>query len=107
MGIAVGTYRTLVARAYKRLGIHSRNELMPDYMPGPVVGPAPRRGVPPAMRFKVLARDKFRCVYCGRTANEVRLEVDHVKPVSKGGATVPANLVTACADCNVGKGGAV
>jgi transposase-like protein len=57
------------------------------------------------LRFRVLARDKFRCVYCGRSAKEdgVVLEVDHVYPKSKGGEDTMDNLVTACRDCNQGK----
>jgi len=50
-------------------------------------------------------RDNFRCRYCGRTPSEdnIKLHVDHVKPISKGGKTEINNLVTACSDCNVGK----
>jgi hypothetical protein len=33
----------------------------------------------------------------------VKLTVDHVVPVALGGADEPANLVTACHDCNAGK----
>lgn len=54
-------------------------------------------------RYKILERDAFRCVYCGATAEESRLEVDHVIPRSKGGTDNPHNLVTACFDCNRGK----
>ena len=56
-------------------------------------------------RFRILLRDGFRCVYCGRgPSNEVRLVVDHVTPVAKGGMTTDENLKTACVDCNIGKG---
>ena len=54
-------------------------------------------------RFMILERDGFRCVYCGRSSDEVALEIDHYTPVSKGGASDPDNLVTACRDCNSGK----
>jgi 5-methylcytosine-specific restriction endonuclease McrA len=33
----------------------------------------------------------------------VKLEVDHIKPISKGGKTVLNNLQTLCMDCNRGK----
>ncbi len=56
-----------------------------------------------ALRFAILQRDNYRCVYCGRTAHEARLEIDHVDPVSKGGAGGMDNLVTACYECNRGK----
>lgn len=58
----------------------------------------------PSERFCILKRDNFRCQYCGRPAPEVSLEVDHIVPVSKGGDNNPENLITACSDCNLGKG---
>ena len=56
-------------------------------------------------RFSILARDGFRCRYCGRSAQEdgVKLQVDHIMPKEKGGADEPANLITACQECNTGK----
>ena len=58
------------------------------------------------MRFDILQRDGFRCRYCGRpgTAPGVVLHVDHVIPFVAGGATSEDNLVTACEECNLGKG---
>ena len=53
-------------------------------------------------RFNVFLRDKFSCQYCGDT-NE--LTFDHLLPRSKGGKTNWDNVVTACSDCNVKKGG--
>lgn len=55
------------------------------------------------LRFEVLRRDGYRCRYCGAGADRVELEVDHVTPVSLGGADVMENLVTACEPCNSGK----
>lgn len=51
----------------------------------------------------MLARDGFRCRYCGATPHRVYLEVDHVIPRAHGGPTTMDNLVTACGSCNVGK----
>lgn len=62
----------------------------------------PRR--PIRARFDVLVRDNYTCRYCGRQAPNVVLHVDHVIPVAKGGTDDPDNLVTACYDCNEGKG---
>jgi hypothetical protein len=62
-----------------------------------------RRQLPKQIRFEVFKRDKFTCQYCGRSAPEVILEVDHIKPVSKGGKNDILNLITACRDCNRGK----
>lgn len=64
-----------------------------------------RRRMTPTLRYKILSRDHYRCVICGRSAKEdgVKLHVDHIIPVSKGGKTVPENLQTLCEDCNFGK----
>jgi hypothetical protein len=73
--------------------------------PDPMRPYAPRDRIPKGMRFSVLQRDGFRCVYCGRgEVDGQRLHVDHLRPVSRGGQTTMDNLVTACEDCNLGKG---
>lgn len=57
-----------------------------------------------SLRYDVLKRDHFRCVICGRSADDgVILHVDHIIPVSKGGKTEIGNLRTLCEDCNLGK----
>lgn len=56
------------------------------------------------MRFEVFKRDSFKCQYCGRSAPEVVLHVDHIQPVAKDGTNDIFNLITSCADCNGGKG---
>ena len=55
-------------------------------------------------RFEIFKRDKFTCQYCGSNPPSVVLEVDHIKPVSKGGGNDEENLITSCFDCNRGKG---
>lgn len=55
------------------------------------------------LRFEILRRDNHTCRYCGRSAPEVKLTVDHVVPETLGGSDDPGNLVAACADCNSGK----
>lgn len=55
------------------------------------------------LRFEVFKRDSFTCQYCGSKAPDVVLEVDHIKPKSKGGDDNILNLVTSCFDCNRGK----
>jgi len=57
-----------------------------------------------SQRFTVLFRDKFTCQYCGRKAPDVILQIDHKVPHLLGGADRLENLVTACEDCNQGKG---
>lgn len=59
-----------------------------------------------ADRLKVLVRDNFRCVFCGRTpATElgVKLHIDHKIPFSQGGESKIDNLQTLCQNCNLGK----
>ncbi|MCK1322128.1 HNH endonuclease [Bradyrhizobium sp. 156] len=64
-----------------------------------------RIGISKKTRFDVFKRDGFCCVYCGAHPSEtVLLEVDHVHPVAEGGTNEADNLVTACWDCNRGKG---
>jgi len=66
-----------------------------------------RRGIGIGLRYKVLSRDKFKCVKCGAspaTVSRCRLHVDHVIPFSKGGKTITENLQTLCENCNLGKG---
>lgn len=62
-----------------------------------------RKPVSKKIRFEVFKRDSFKCQYCGRSAPEVVLHVDHINPVSKGGENDITNLITACQDCNLGK----
>jgi 5-methylcytosine-specific restriction endonuclease McrA len=52
-------------------------------------------------RRAILARDGFRCQYCGSTRH---LTIDHIVPRSRGGPTSWENVVTSCAPCNVRKG---
>ena len=65
------------------------------------------REIPLGLRFRVLHRDRFKCVLCGDhpALNAVCvLHVDHIVPWSKGGKTRDDNLRTLCAVCNVGRG---
>lgn len=57
---------------------------------------------PAFTRFNVFLRDCFACQYCGARDD---LTFDHLIPRSKGGQTSWENVVTACASCNLKKGG--
>jgi 5-methylcytosine-specific restriction endonuclease McrA len=59
-----------------------------------------QRRIYPLLRFAILDRDHFLCRYCGAEATEV----DHVCPWTRGGPTLPFNLVAACRSCNRQKG---
>ncbi len=57
-----------------------------------------------SLRYDVLKRDGFKCQICGSSASDgVKLHVDHIIPVSKGGKTELKNLRTLCDRCNMGK----
>lgn len=68
------------------------------------MGRGKRRPISLSLRFSVYERDRHTCQYCGRHSPGVVLHVDHVKPVSRGGTNRIDNLLTSCADCNIGKG---
>lgn len=67
-----------------------------------------RRSVPALRRLEVLARDGYRCQRCRRDIDEIaalhlRLEIDHIVPVSKGGGNEISNLQVLCQECNQAK----
>lgn len=62
-----------------------------------------RKSMSKKVRFEVFKRDSFICQYCGQSAPDVILHVDHIQPVSKGGDNDIMNLVTSCQACNSGK----
>lgn len=57
---------------------------------------------PAFTRFNLFLRDKFECQYCGSPHN---LTFDHVIPRRLGGKTSWENIASACAPCNMKKGG--
>lgn len=44
-----------------------------------------RKAISKKIRFEVFKRDSFRCQYCGSSAPDILLQIDHIKPI-KGGA---------------------
>lgn len=67
-------------------------------------------------RLKIYKRDGYRCCWCGcrvATGPEIKAAstaaklatLDHLVSRSAGGSNRPANLVTACLDCNAQRGG--
>lgn len=90
-----------------------------DELPSPSLTPAPeapsagtapavrRRNPTDRLRLRVLDRDGYRCVLCGRspaTERGVVLHLDHVVPFVDGGETTYENLRTLCRECNLGRG---
>ena len=57
---------------------------------------------PAFTRFNLFLRDRFQCQYCG---SREQLTFDHVVPRRLGGRTTWENVATACAPCNMKKGG--
>ena len=63
-----------------------------------------RISIKASTRYQILKRDNHQCQSCGATVNDgAKLEIDHIKPVSKGGTNDPDNLQVLCKDCNLGK----
>ncbi|HBT42201.1 MAG TPA: HNH endonuclease, partial [Rhodospirillaceae bacterium] len=60
---------------------------------------------PAFTRFNVFLRDAFHCQYCGEHFPADHLTFDHVIPRRLGGKTTWENIATACAPCNMKKGG--
>ena len=58
-------------------------------------------------RYELLKKANFKCQCCGSSPKEdpsVRLQIDHIKPKSKGGTDKKDNLQILCWECNIGKG---
>lgn len=59
------------------------------------------------LREKIKERDNYTCKKCGVSIYKephLLLEIDHIKPLSKGGITSENNLQTLCWRCNRSKG---
>lgn len=55
-------------------------------------------------RRNIFARDGHICQYCGGAFASSELNLDHVLPRSRGGATTWENIVCSCIACNTRKG---
>ncbi len=65
-----------------------------------------RRAMNNSLRYDVMRRDRFKCVFCGKSPssdNNCLLEIDHKIPVAHGGNNFIENLQTLCKECNIGK----
>ena len=55
--------------------------------------------------FEIFEHNNFTCQYCGKTIQDnIKLTVDHIYPLIKGGKSDRFNLTTACEACNSTKG---
>lgn len=85
----------------------SRDEARAKTDPAPSLGAPAPRSISLGLRYRILSRDRFRCVICGASpAKDVRVElhIDHIIPWSRGGKNVQDNLRILCSKCNLGKG---
>ncbi|WP_425608699.1 HNH endonuclease [Streptomyces albipurpureus] len=98
----------------ERLEIHPRNcrVRFPRPVPRPIhITPIRRIPDPPTLsRRDVLRRweelEWWSCTYCDRAFSEtLAAEVDHIRPLARGGLHIFANLTPACGPCNASKGG--
>ncbi len=55
-------------------------------------------------RHNIFERDKNTCQYCGKHFERKDLNLDHIIPRDKGGATTWENIVCSCIPCNTRKG---
>jgi hypothetical protein len=56
-----------------------------------------RMAIPESLRNEIFDRDDNKCVMCGSAKH---LQIDHIKPFSRGGRTTEENLQTLCSPCN-------
>lgn len=63
-----------------------------------------RAKVTVSLRWQILELDNHKCRVCNASSNDgVKLHVDHIIPISKGGTSDISNLQTLCETCNLGK----
>jgi hypothetical protein len=65
------------------------------------------RHIPREVMLKVVRRDGQVCQLCGKNVPDNELHLDHLIPVSRGGASTVDNLRVLCADCNIEKSDAL
>jgi len=59
---------------------------------------------PPLNNKTLFRRDAYLCLYCGKQFQPSELSRDHIQALSRGGADIWKNCVTACKRCNHHKG---
>jgi hypothetical protein len=98
-----------LARAHELIAAFHAGAITREQLLAPVPRlPRKQRDLGRTVRWRVIERDRHRCVLCGRSpAMElgVELEVDHIVPVCRGGTNEESNLRTLCRECNRGKAG--
>ena len=98
-------YQLEILPTYNKLDyIFTGNDDEIENLPLKVVANKTKRNIPLGMRYKVFKKDNFKCVACGKNANDgAKLHIDHKLPFSLGGLTELNNLQTLCSECNLSK----
>ena len=98
-------YQLEILPTYNKLDyIFTGNDDEIENLPLKVIENKTKRNIPLGMRYKVFKKDNFKCVACGKNANDgAKLHVDHKIPFSLGGLTELNNLQTLCSECNLSK----
>ena len=97
-------------RAAYRVLQHSQQLIFePDDEPSPAAAPqrsgkvaAKRPYITPLVKKRVAAEQKWRCALCKSLLNET-YEIDHIRPLFKGGTISEANLQALCKRCHLMK----
>ena len=64
--------------------------------------PTRRPYITPLVKKRVAAKQKWRCASCKRLLDET-YELDHIKPLFKGGTNLESNLQALCKRCHAMK----
>ena len=60
-----------------------------------------RKLMTPSLRKEIAIRDNYTCQICGKYMPDgVRLHIDHIVPIKRGGKSIPSNLQVLCSKCN-------
>ena len=89
----------LIKKLYYRTGYYYNNKSIWD-----AICRVERGWVTNRVRFAIYRRDGWRCRKCGKGQAHAHLEIDHIKPIAKGGKSTYDNLQTLCHVCNKEKG---
>jgi len=95
-----------VKKACELISLYHTNKISRKQLLNPKENDDRRKTIPLNIRWRVLKRDNYACVKCGKSPaknNDIELEIDHIIPVSKKGSNDVDNLQTLCRMCNQGK----